>query len=635
MADSTRLSVRSYLDRATSPRNLFDAFEHMRRNDEADGRSTRQLLRFLRDPATHLTELADDVKGGDYRPQPLWEIEIPKRDGGVRRLSVPSFTDRVVERAIYQVLMPDLDPELYPSAFAYRVGIGVNDAVDALAAARDRDGCRFVARFDFDDCFDMLDHARLMRELKERISDPWLIGMVEMFLARPIMSEHGIRPQSGAAQGSVLSPLLANLYLHEFDDAMFRRGFRVIRYSDDVAVPTKTKKEAEHALVAASKEAHAVGMSLNKDEYWVGSFEGGVDFIGTRFTNRVPPWDEDRAITHPERRSLFVAEQGTYLTLRKGQVRVLQGDDVLLAVPVSLVRQIVAYGRVQMSPWLRNQAMQMGIDLVFLSRNGRYMGSVSGDRHASDDVLPAQLMAITDLDLTRDLASRFVAGKLANMRALLVRRSHAPHTATALSDTAKELASARRRAMQADNLDTLRGIEGAATKRYWQGFAELLPDGVEFPGRNRRPPRDPVNSLLSFGYMVLLPEVEGACRTAGLDPRYGFLHPKGRNRPSLALDLVEEFRPLIVDTTVLTVLNRGIIKADRDFVTKQNGGCRIANVDARRAFLAALEKRLLTRFAHTPTGVRTSYRRALHLQARQLATVLLGLRTDYEPVMWR
>lgn len=635
MADRGTVLDRSYLERATRPRNLFDAFEHVRRNDEADGRSTRQLLRFLENPATLLVELADDIKEGGYRPQPLWEVEIPKSDGGVRRLSVPTFTDRVVERAIYQVLMPDLDPELYPSAFAYRVGIGVNDAVDEVAAARDRDGCRFVARFDFDDCFDTLDHTRLIRELTERVRDPWLIGMVKMFLARPIMSEDGVRAQSGAAQGSVLSPLLANLYLHDFDDAMFRRGFRVIRYADDVAVPTKTEERAERALVAASEEADAVGMSLNEDEYWVGSFEGGVDFIGTRFTDRVPPWDEDRVVSEPDRRSLFVAEQDTYLTLRKGQVQVLKGDDVLLAVPVSLVRQIVAYGRVQLSPWLRNQAMAMGIDLVFLSRNGRYMGSVSGDRHASDDVLPAQLMAITDLDLTRYLASQFVAGKIANMRALLVRRSQAPEIATALADTALELAAARRRAMRADNLDSLRGIEGAATKRYWRDFAALLPDGVEFPGRNRRPPRDPVNSLLSFGYTVLLPEVEGACRTAGLDPRYGFLHPKGRNRPSLALDLIEEFRPLIVDTTVLTVLNRGIIKPDRDFVIRQKGGCRISNNDARRAFLAALETRLLTRFAHTPTGVRTSYRRALHLQARQLATVLLGLRTDYEPVMWR
>lgn len=635
MSDRGTLEGRSYLERATSPRNLFDAFETVRRNDESDGRSTRQLLGFLENPAQHLADLADEITGGVYRPQPLWEVEIPKDDGGVRRLSVPTFTDRVVERAVYQVLMPDLDPELYPSAFAYRVGLGVNDAVDALAAARDRDRCRFVARFDFDDCFDTLDHTRLMYELGRRVDDSWLINIVEMFLARPIMSEQGYRRQSGAAQGSVLSPLLANLYLHGFDEAMLRRGFEVIRYADDVAVPTRTKARAERALTVASEEAHAVGMSLNEDEYWVGSFEEGVDFIGTRFTDRVPPWNEDRVLSEPTRRSLFVVEQGTYLTLRKGQVRVLQGDDTLLAVPVSLVRQIVAYGRVQMSPWLRNQAMQMGIDLVFLSRNGRYMGSVTGDRHASDDVLPAQLMAITDLDRTRYLASQFVAGKIANMRALLARRSQSESSAGALLDTTRDLASARRRAMRADNLDTLRGIEGAATKRYWASFAELLPNGVEFHGRNRRPPRDPVNSLLSFGYTVLLPEIEGACRTAGLDPRYGFLHPKGRNRPSLALDLIEEFRPLIVDTTVLTVLNRGIIKPDRDFVIKQKGGCRISNTKARRAFLGALEKRLLTRFAHTPTGVRTSYRRALHLQARQLATVLLGLKEDYEPVMWR
>ncbi len=625
----------SFLQRTIEPRNLFDAFETVRRSDEADGRSTRQLLKMLSDPSAHLDNLAGQLTTGAYRPEPLWRVDIADGEDSTRSLSIPSFTDRVVERAIYQVLVPELDAEFFPSPFGYRVGIGVDDAVGAIAEARDRGGYLHVARFDFENCFENIDRNRLVEMLSEVVDDEWLLDLIGKLLTRTVANRRGRPALDGLAQGSPLSPLLANFYLHKFDEAMFRRGFRVIRYADDATVLSFSKSEASYALRSAQVEAGNLGLTLNEEETTVADFDQGFDFLGVDFSRRIPPWDEDRELTTPSRRSLFVTEQNSYLALQRGQVIVLSGDVQLMAAPISLIRQIVVFGRVQMSPWLRTQALSLGIELVFLSRTGRYLGSAAGDRHSSDDVLPAQLAAIAELGVTVALSRRFVAGKIANMRALMVRRGQATSATEEILVATQKLAAARRRVLRATNLDVIRGIEGSATKRYWKVFGGLLGDNANFEGRSRRPPRDPVNSLLSFGYAVLLPEVEGACRTAGLDPRYGFLHPVGRNRPAMALDLIEEFRTLIVDTTVLTAFNRGIIKPDRDFKMTKAGACRISNDEARKAFLGALEKRMLTRFAHTPSGVRTSYRRALHLQSRQLATVLLGLRTQYDPVMWR
>ena len=636
MTDAALAARSTYLPKIVAPSNLLDAFERVRDNDEEDGVATRALLRYLEHPTRELDDLAEALRSGSFEPSTLHRVEIPKGDGGVRLLSIPTFTDRVVERAVYQVLVRVLDAELFPSSFGYRQGIGVDDAVDAVARSRDRDGNAWVVRFDFEDCFDSLDHERLIGELVERIEDPWLIDLVSRFVHRSIrIGMRTIRPEAGAAQGSVLSPLLTNLYLHDFDAAMFARGFQVVRYADDVAVPVPDRESADAALDAARKEAAAVSLRLNEKKTWLGQFENGVDFLGVRFTDRVPPWTPETTATDPERRTLFIHRQGAYVALRKGQVKVLDGEDLLLTVPVSLVRQIVMFGRVRMSSWLRNQALEMGIDLVFLSRHGRYVGSASGELNGASDVLPAQIAAMTDLGWSLRLSRQFVAGKIANMRTLLVRRAVRSTTATRLGEDAKALAAARRSALRASTLDELRGVEGAATRRYFAALRLLLPADVGFERRNRRPPRDPVNSLLSFGYALLLPEVEAACRTAGLDPRFGFLHRPGRNRPSMALDLMEEFRPLIVDTVVVAAFNRGTVDAGRDFVIKGDRGCRIRGDKARKRFLSSFENRMLREFAHVPSGVRVSYRRGLHLQARQMAMVLLGLRTSYQPVLWR
>ena len=315
--------------------------------------------------------------------------------------------------------------------------------------------------------------------------------------------------------------------------------------------------------------------------------------------------------------------------------RSLDDGEMLASVPVSLVSRIVVFGRVTLSPWLRNQALQMGIDLVFLSRRGRYMGRAGGRPHGPGDVLPCQVAAMMDPDSCLHLARRFVAGKIGNMRALLGRRAASSKDPKEMIEVVAHLAVARRHALEAEMVDELRGVEAAATRRYFDMFPLLLPDGVPFPGRNRRPPKDPVNSALGFGYAVLLSEVEAACHVSGLDPRYGFLHRPGRNRPSLALDLVGEFRPLIDDAVVLTAFRKGVLKPDRDFETSKERGCRLDDDDARRRFFGAYETRLLTEFAYVPSRTRTTYRRALLLQARQLATVLLGLRTEYNPVAWR
>jgi len=192
----------------------------------------------------------------------------------------------------------------------------------------------------------------------------------------------------------------------------------------------------------------------------------------------------------------------------------------------------------------------------------------------------------------------------------------------------QELALLLRRAEEARDAASLLGFEGMAAKTYFAGFARLLKGGDEFniEGRNRRPPRDPVNALLSFLYAILAKELTLAVQTAGFDPMLGFYHRPRYGRPSLALDLAEEFRPLVADSTVLTLVNTGEV-TPASFVRRAGG---VALTDAgRRAVLTAFERRMDTLVTHPLFGYRISYRRVLEVQARLLSRVLLGEIVEY------
>jgi CRISP-associated protein Cas1 len=176
------------------------------------------------------------------------------------------------------------------------------------------------------------------------------------------------------------------------------------------------------------------------------------------------------------------------------------------------------------------------------------------------------------------------------------------------------------------------GYEGAAARDYFQGLGRILGPDWAFTHRQRRPPPDPVNAMLSFGYTLLANEAVAACQIAGLDPYLGFLHASRRGRPSLALDLMEEFRPVLIDSTVVRLTRTGQV-TPADFTTT-DGACRMIDT-ARRAFLTAFETRMLTLAHHLAEQRRIPWRHALAAQARQIAGVITGRLPDYRPVIWR
>ena len=329
---------------------------------------------------------------------------------------------------------------------------------------------------------------------------------------------------------------------------------------------------------------------------------------------------------------MYVDRPGSLIRSRGDRIVVEYQDQVLFRLNLRRVRQVVCIGRVGMTTPFLHRALSSGIDVVLLDEHGGPDGRLTSLAQTDPTARRAQYRTADDIPAARELARAFVDGKIANMRVALLRASRrAPDPAR--KDIAETLAVTRLLLPDAQSIAEIMGHEGMASREYFRAWRELLGSDWGFTGRQRRPPPDPVNAMLSFGYTLLTTEAAAALAAAGLDPAVGFLHQARWGRPNLALDIMEEFRPLVVDAVVLRCATTGIVRSE-EFETVPGQGCRM-NPRARHAFLAAYEHRMLTLFAHEPSGRRVSYRVGLGLQARALARSILKPDVPYRPVRWK
>jgi CRISPR-associated protein Cas1 len=324
---------------------------------------------------------------------------------------------------------------------------------------------------------------------------------------------------------------------------------------------------------------------------------------------------------------LHVQHQGARIR-RDGEVlQILDQDRVIAEARLGEVSQVALFGGVHITTPVIHELCMRGVPVTWLSQGGWFYGITHGMSHKNVELRRRQYAAAGDPERSLTLARRFVQAKIANCRTLL-RRNHPHPPAVVLADLKEDI----RRAGMAQRMDALLGIEGTAAHRYFSAFAEMLrvpSDGLgrfEFVHRNRRPPRDPVNALLSLAYAMLVREWTVVAQSVGFDPYLGFYHQPRYGRPALALDLIEEFRPLVGDSLVLTVVNNGEIT--REHFVEALGAVSLT-VAGRARFIDAYERRLSQEITHPVFGYRISYRRVFEVQARLLARHLAGEVPDY------
>ncbi len=322
-------------------------------------------------------------------------------------------------------------------------------------------------------------------------------------------------------------------------------------------------------------------------------------------------------------------------------------------VPLIKIDEVVVMGEVTMTASALHMLLERNIEITFLSHFGQFKGRLSPAFSKNAILRMAQYRAHLDMTKRCELARRFVIGKLMNQRTMLQRYQRRQSDAEMkqaieqISSLLQQLAALRldavrvpQRLATGDNsvagtsLEAILGMEGAGSAAYFSCFGKLLSDPKQwpFPGRVKRPPTDPVNALLSFGYTLLTNKVASAVQLVGFDHFVGYLHSSFYGRPALALDLVEEFRPIIVDSIVLNMLNNRML-TPRDFVEEL--GAYNLKQEKRKVFFTKLEERLNEEVQHPLFGYKTTYRRCIELQARLLAKYLTGEIDAYPPLRIR
>lgn len=351
--------------------------------------------------------------------------------------------------------------------------------------------------------------------------------------------------------------------------------------------------------------------------------------------------------------TLYVTEPGSQVHKSDNTLLVKRGDQVLDKIPIIKVEQVVLVGRgVSVTTSALHALTRRGVDIVYLSGAGRYISRVIGQEHKHSRLRYQQSLSASNPDLALHTAGSVVRGKLHNQRTLVRRHAEgagwAKSALEGMETMSKRIASAR-------NLDELRGLEGQGAKEYFSLFRRLLKPPTQggawgFERRAYYPPTDPINALLSFTYSLLLRDLVTACELIGLDPYLGFFHAIDYGRPSMALDLMEEFRPIVADSIVLEAVNRPFVSltdfeqvnlSEKDSEMDENMPPRAVkqavylNANGRETIIVMYENRVNDEGLFRYQDQQVSYRYIFQLQAQAMARLVLGEAQEYTPFIVR
>ena len=340
--------------------------------------------------------------------------------------------------------------------------------------------------------------------------------------------------------------------------------------------------------------------------------------------------------------TLYVTSEGAWLRKDGANIVMEIGGEIRGRIPVHMLDSLVCIGRVLVSPPLLGFCAEQGICISYLTPNGKFLARVEGPVSGNVLLRREQYRRSEDVVGCAAIVTNLLVGKVHNQRAVIGRalRDHGDKLSEeprkSLEITRKRLARIVNRLLQVEDLDVLRGLEGEAAQAYFSVFDHLIrvPDtALRFSGRSRRPPLDAVNALLSFLYTLLTHDCRSALEAVGLDPAVGYLHRDRPGRPSLALDLVEEFRPVLADRVALSLLNRRQLSAS-DFQVMDNGAVLLRD-EARKTVLTVYQERKREELRHgfleetAPLGL------FIFIQAQLLARHLRGDLDAYPPCIWK
>jgi len=643
-------SVRSNLWLAVTEHDaLAQAWYRVRANRGGSGGDGMRIPEFQARLFEHLTQLRAELLGGTYRSGPYRKVTVPKQRPGYRILTIPSLRDRVVHTSLAAALTPIFEPAFEDCSFAYRPDRGVVQAVQRIELWRKK-GFETVIEADIVDYFNNVDHGLLSTKVSSLLAR--LDGAAPVLsLIAQVLQDQGVAmdtPGRGLAQGSPLSPLLANVYLDALDEEIETQGVKMVRFADDFVLLCKSRRKADAALQTCVRILAEHGLSMHQDKTRIVNFDQGFDFIGYLFVRTmalkksrpdgsdtlqsrkavkseitdegVISLGDEGARFDPGKRVLYLTDPAHRLTVRNRSFSVRRdGDAELIAIPHRRVGRIEVWPGVQFGRDVIDLALASRVEVSLVDALGQTRGGVNANASRHGGLVLAQAEGVFGRAFRLHIARVLVKARIYNQRVQLARLNRRRQ-----SDEVKACLVAMqrhfRRLDQASTVDEALGLEGAATSLYWPALGQVFECSPSAPFRRTRPATDPHNAAINYLTGILERDIRAAILSVDLHPGLAFLHGVRDRHDGLVFDLMEPFRSPLTEELAAYLFSARRLKTDM-FEEQAENGMRISDM-GRRALIDGYETAVARRVNRPDGQGRLAWRAMMRFQAASLKQAL-------------
>ena len=548
-------------------------------------------------------EIIDAVMNANYYPGPVKMTQIVNKKGKRRMVATMDTVDRFISRAIIQVLDREIEPRLADVCFAYRKGKSTSDAAN-LAATYMESGKFWVAEIDIESFFDSIPKDGMFKRVSELISDDSLLQLIERYIYQEVESDGAVfQPKTGIVQGSPLSPAFSNLYLSEMDWKLLDRGMSFYRYGDDINVYAESFDLANEAMLYVKELLNQLGLAVNIEKG--GIFPGkNRKCLGYEFVER----SEKILVQRVAHKKSEIYRHWTQTSIQKvGANYHLINDGILTRkdysvlfeeasgkyyIPVEVTDSLNIYSNVVVSSGFFEYMNAERLPVNFFNRKGEKVGTFLPNRIRGDyGVECAQIQLLANEKEHLKIAKKYQNANIFNMRAVL-RYYQRREDNEVIDETILQLTEILSKVNEVKEVGVLMVYEAQARQMYFHCFNEIISDDdFKFIKRTRRPPRDALNAMISFGNTLLYQRFAAQIYSSKLDIRFGILHNSKHRAESLNLDLADLFKPVIVDRTIFTLVNRKMLDVDDCFRDTDSEGVYLSE-KGKRIFIKEFESKV-------------------------------------------
>lgn len=579
-------------------RKALEHFSHKRDGCGPDGMHVSELADFWE---LNHEKIENEIRNGQYRIGMVKCTEIINRGGKKRVISSLNVTDRFIARLLSQKMKQYWERDFCENSYAYQEGKGILDAV-RKAGDYLNSGDVFVIKLDIQDFFDCIPLDVLFEKIKLRVSSPALRKLIYDFLHCTVLYDEKIkRKKTGLVQGNPVSPILSNLYLDSLDQYMDEREYHWIRFADDISVYFKTEEECRAVwteLVCKIKENH---LNVNMKKSGIFTTEDfqllGYDFASVKgkIEIRKHKYRKEKRYSSWHPSALQKVNQEYHLVndgiLNKQDYTLLfENEEEKHHIPVEVVQQLNVYGNITLSSGALKTVTDKNIRVGFYNQYGEIMGYYFPHGFTKTPQLLIKQCLLYEnrekhLRLAKDFESACLHNIRSNIRYYSKRKKNLMYTEEKMDAFIESLEGAK-------DLNELLLIEARARELYYRAFNHIIDEkDFIFVKRSRRPPKDAINAMISFGNTLLYNRcLRAICKTT-LDVRIGILHAANNRSQTLNLDFADLFKPVIVDRVIFTLLNRHWINKEEHFVFNENGSV-LLNKEGKRIFIEAFEDKM-------------------------------------------